>query len=192
MFTLCQGIWKRITEKKRYFVVIVGLDNAGKTTFLEQTKMRFTHGYRMLNPLRITSTVGLNVGEIDIGSVRLNFWDLGGQEDLRSLWHQYFKDSHALIFVVDSCDVSRFEDAAKAFQQIMDSEAVQHMPVLVVCNKNDLEDCVSVEEISRITTDDRHVGDFALVPVSALQGLNVERCIRWLCTALKKSDWPLQ
>lgn len=188
MYTLCQGIWKRITEKKNYFIVIVGLDNAGKTTFLEQTKMKFTRGYQMLNPLRITSTVGLNVGEIDIGSIRLNFWDLGGQEDLRSLWHQYFEDSHALIFVVDSCDVSRFSSVSKAFQQIMDSEAVQQMPVLVVCNKSDLEDCVSVEEISHLTADDRHMGDFAIVPVSALQGLNVDRCIRWLYTALKKSN----
>lgn len=26
------------------------------------------------------------VGKIDVGSVRLNFWDLGGQEELQSLW----------------------------------------------------------------------------------------------------------
>ncbi|VDD88449.1 unnamed protein product [Enterobius vermicularis] len=190
MYTLCQGIWKHLTEKKNYFIVIVGLDNAGKTTFLEQTKMKFTRGYKMLNPLNITSTVGLNVGEIEVGSMRLNFWDLGGQEDLRSLWHQYFEDCHALIFVVDSCDVGRFKNVAKTFEKIMDSETVQQMPVLVVCNKSDLEDCASVEEISRLTTDDRHIGDFALVPVSALQGLNVNRCIRWLCAALKKSNLP--
>jgi GTPase SAR1 family protein len=28
----------------------------------------------------------LSVGKIDIGNVRLNFWDLGGQEELQSLW----------------------------------------------------------------------------------------------------------
>lgn len=159
----------------------------------------------------------ISVGEIEVGSMRLNFWDLGGQEDLRSLWHQYFEDCHALIFVVDSCDVGRFKNVAKTFgtfffhlslaitslncllplsliiafsEKIMDSETVQQMPVLVVCNKSDLEDCASVEEISRLTTDDRHIGDFALVPVSALQGLNVNRCIRWLCAALKKSNLP--
>ena len=26
------------------------------------------------------------VGKIDIGGIRLNFWDLGGQEELQSLW----------------------------------------------------------------------------------------------------------
>ena len=27
-----------------------------------------------------------SVGKIDIGTLRLNFWDLGGQEELQSLW----------------------------------------------------------------------------------------------------------
>jgi GTPase SAR1 family protein len=30
--------------------------------------------------------VGLNIGKIDIAGIRLNFWDLGGQEELQSLW----------------------------------------------------------------------------------------------------------
>lgn len=39
-----------------------------------------------MNPSKITTTVGLNIGKIDIAGVRFNFWDLGGQEELRSLW----------------------------------------------------------------------------------------------------------
>ena len=31
------------------------------------------------------------VGKIDLGSVRLNFWDLGGQEELQSLWDKVSK-----------------------------------------------------------------------------------------------------
>lgn len=188
MYTLGHGLWKRITQKNDYFIVIVGLDNAGKTTFLEQTKMKFTNGYQMLNPLKITSTVGLNIGKVEIGSLRLNFWDLGGQEELHSLWHKYFEDSHALIFVIDACDTHRFKEVHNAFEQVMDSEAVQRMPVLVVCNKCDLEDCASVEQIREITSDDRHLGDLALVPVSALQGLNIDKCIRWLCTTLRRRN----
>ena len=26
------------------------------------------------------------VGQVDVEGVRLNFWDLGGQEELQSLW----------------------------------------------------------------------------------------------------------
>ncbi|XP_015259600.1 PREDICTED: ADP-ribosylation factor-related protein 1-like [Cyprinodon variegatus] len=35
---------------------------------------------------KVTTTVGLNIGTIDVGKARLMFWDLGGQEELQSLW----------------------------------------------------------------------------------------------------------
>lgn len=66
----------------------------------------------------------------------------------------------------------------------MENESVQKMPMLVVCNKSDLEECASVEQIRELTSDDRHRGDFALISVSALQGLNIDRCIRWLCIVM--------
>ncbi|VDM07472.1 unnamed protein product [Wuchereria bancrofti] len=191
MYTLGAGIWERLRRKSNYYIVIVGLDNAGKTTFLEQIKSRFIKNYQMLNPLKITSTVGLNgrisAGTIVLGSVRLSFWDLGGQEELQSLWHKYFEDSQALIFVVDSCDSDRFPEVSEAFKLIMNSEAVQKMPVLVACNKNDIEECTGTEIIRVLTTDDRHMGDLALIPISALQGLNIDRCMRWLCTVLTRN-----
>lgn len=39
-----------------------------------------------MNPSRITTTVGLNIGKIDVDGVSLSFWDLGGQQELQSLW----------------------------------------------------------------------------------------------------------
>ena len=86
MFSLLHGLWRYLTQKDEYFVVIVGIDDAGKTTFLEQTKIHFTRGYKGMNLNRITSTVGLNVGTINLSGARVHFWDLGGQGDLRTLW----------------------------------------------------------------------------------------------------------
>uniref|UniRef100_A0A0R3RZV4 ADP-ribosylation factor-related protein 1 n=1 Tax=Elaeophora elaphi TaxID=1147741 RepID=A0A0R3RZV4_9BILA len=127
------------------------------------------------------------IGTIVVDSLRLSFWDLGGQEELQSLWHKYFEDSQALIFVVDSCDPDRFSEVGEAFKLVMNSQAVQKMPVLVVCNKSDIEECIGTEIIRVLTTDDRHVGDLALIPISALQGLNIEHCMRWLCTVLTRN-----
>lgn len=53
---------------------------------MEATKTKFTKKYKAMNPSRITTTVGLNIGKIDVDGVRLNFWDLGGQQELQSLW----------------------------------------------------------------------------------------------------------
>jgi hypothetical protein len=55
-------------------------------TYLEAAKTKFNKGYKGLNPSKITTTVGLNIGQIDTKGIRLSFWDLGGQEELQSLW----------------------------------------------------------------------------------------------------------
>lgn len=86
MFSLLYGLWRYVTQKDEYFVVIVGLDDSGKTTFLEQAKIKFDRHYRGRDLRRITTTVGLNMGAVDVSGTRINFWDLGGQGDLRSLW----------------------------------------------------------------------------------------------------------
>lgn len=39
-----------------------------------------------MHPSKITTTVGLNIGQIELGGSKLSFWDLGGQQELQSLW----------------------------------------------------------------------------------------------------------
>ena len=77
MYTLLSGLYRALTQKGEFSVLILGLDNAGKTTFLESAKTKFTKGYRGVNPSKITATVGLNIGNIEADGVVLNFWDLG-------------------------------------------------------------------------------------------------------------------
>ena len=86
MYHLMTGFYKYLTRKEIYHVLILGLDDAGKSTFLETAKTKFIKNYKGLNLKSITTTVGLNIGQIDIGGVRLSFWDLGGQKELQSLW----------------------------------------------------------------------------------------------------------
>nr|KAF6470734.1 ADP ribosylation factor related protein 1 [Molossus molossus] len=45
MYTLLSGLYKYVFQKDEYCVLILGLDNAGKTTFLEQSKTRFSKYY---------------------------------------------------------------------------------------------------------------------------------------------------
>jgi GTPase SAR1 family protein len=86
MFSLLYGLWKYLFQRDQYFVLLLGLDNAGKTTFLEQSKTQFNNSYHGINLNKITATVGLNIGRIHTNGVILNFWDLGGQKDLQTLW----------------------------------------------------------------------------------------------------------
>ena len=63
-------MWRAWTQKDDFYVLILGLDNAGKTTFLESAKAKFTKDYKSQNPNKITTTVGLNIGKIDTDGIR--------------------------------------------------------------------------------------------------------------------------
>ena len=69
---------------------------------------------------------------------RLNFWDLGGQEELQALWDKYFAECHAIIYTVDSNDRDRVEESKKSFDVMIKNENLKGVPLLVLANKQDL------------------------------------------------------
>lgn len=69
-------------------------------TYLEAAKTKFTKNYKGMNPSKITTTVGLNIGKIDIAGVSFNFWDLGGQEELQSLWDKVINVQEYKIHII--------------------------------------------------------------------------------------------
>lgn len=71
-----------VTEHK---IVIVGLDNAGKTTILYQF---------LMNEVVTTSpTIGSNVEEVVWKNIHFIMWDLGGQQSLRAAWSTYYSNT---------------------------------------------------------------------------------------------------
>ncbi|XP_063152982.1 ADP-ribosylation factor-related protein 1 isoform X5 [Candoia aspera] len=142
MYTLLSGLYKYMFRRDEYCILILGLDNAGKTTFLEQTKTRFNKNYKGMSFSKITTTVGLNnllVGTIDVGKARLMFWDLGGQEELQSLWDKYYAESHGVIYIIDSTDEERLSESKQAFEKMVTNEILEGVPLLVLANKQDIE-----------------------------------------------------
>jgi len=116
MYTLLSGLYRHLTRKDEYCICILGLDNAGKTTYLDCAKAKKIQGYKRADSGRVTSTVGLNVGSIDTGGVTLQFWDLGGQTELQTLWDKYYSECHGIIYVIDSYDRERIEESKEAFE----------------------------------------------------------------------------
>ncbi len=113
MYTLLSGLWQSWLRKDEYYVLLVGLDDAGKTvcvcahvsyslvqTVLEKLKATYNPRYDPLPREKICPTVGMNgepsaiktlayndeVGRVDVDRARLVFWDLGGQSELQQLW----------------------------------------------------------------------------------------------------------
>uniref|UniRef100_A0A182Q701 ADP-ribosylation factor-related protein 1 n=1 Tax=Anopheles farauti TaxID=69004 RepID=A0A182Q701_9DIPT len=191
MYTLLSGFYKYLTQKDEYCILILGLDNAGKTTYLEAAKTKFTKNYRGMNPSKITTTVGLNIGQIDIAGIRMSFWDLGGQQELQSLWDKYYSESHAVIYVVDSNDRVRMNESKEVFDRMISNEYLSGIPLLVLANKQDLPDCMGVREIKPVFQEAGHLigrRDCLVMPVSALTGEGVDEGIKWLVESIKRNS----
>lgn len=47
------------------------------------------------------------------------FWDLGGQEELQSLWDKYYAESHGVIYLIDSADKERLQESKQAYGTFM-------------------------------------------------------------------------
>merc|ERR1719497_163195 len=103
MGNLFGKIWQRMVGTREMRILMVGLDNAGKTTILYKLKLG-----EIVNTI---PTIGFNVESVEYKNINFTVWDVGGQDKIRPLWRHYFEGTNGLIFVVDSNDRERTEDA---------------------------------------------------------------------------------
>ncbi len=83
----------------------------------------------------------------DSQTVTFHFWDVGGQEKLRPLWKSYTRGTDGIMFVVDSLDTERMEEAKTELYKIARSSENQGVPVLIIANKQDLRRALSLSQI---------------------------------------------
>ncbi|KAL1839123.1 hypothetical protein VTJ49DRAFT_1854 [Mycothermus thermophilus] len=176
-----------------YSVLLLGLDNAGKTTFHEQVKSIF-HPDGPPPNLKTVPTVGQNVSTIVLPDMYLKLWDVGGQLSLRKLWQSYYASCHAIVFIIDSTDIGdgnlgaeeeedndaspsgggevdgdiattaaqtggkqkprrgegssgRLEECRLVLEDVLQNSEAEGVPLLILANKQDREDCVEVVRI---------------------------------------------
>lgn len=137
---------------KALHIVILGLDCAGKTTVLY--RLRFnefvnTVPTKGFNTERVRVPIGASGGG-GHRSVACHFWDVGGQEKLRPLWRSYTRCADGLVFVVDSVDAERMEEAKTELHKITRLHDNLGVPVLVVANKQDLRAALPLSEVERL------------------------------------------
>ncbi|KAJ8917460.1 hypothetical protein NQ315_005507 [Exocentrus adspersus] len=86
MGLLFSKIWS-LFGNEEHKIVIVGLDNAGKTTILYQ--------FLMNEVVHTSPTIGSNVEEVVWRNIHFIMWDLGGQQSLRAAWSTYYTNTEA-------------------------------------------------------------------------------------------------
>lgn len=123
------------------------MDCAGKTTVLY--RLQFNEFVNTV-PTKGFNTEKIKVTLGNSKTVTFHFWDVGGQEKLRPLWKSYTRCTDGIVFVVDSVDVERMEEAKTELHKITRISENQGVPVLIVANKQDLRNSLSLSEIEKL------------------------------------------
>ena len=110
-----------VTGKSAQKIIVIGLDNAGKTAILNKFGGRL--GISGLANLKPTKGVDRRHIETENSDLDLFIWDFGGQEKFRSKYlknpEQYFLQVDLLIYVIDLQDSERFPESFEYFEQIL-------------------------------------------------------------------------
>lgn len=128
-------------------VVMLGLDSAGKTTALYRLKFD--------QYLNTVPTIGFNCEKIKGTTGKAKgtsfvIWDVGGQDKLRPLWRSYTRCTDGIVFVLDSVDEERMEEARMELIRTAKSPENAGVPILVLANKQDLPTAKDPREIERL------------------------------------------
>ena len=70
----------------------------------------------------LTPRPPLHIQVTPVKGVTFTMWDVGGQEKVRALWRHYYEGTEGLVFVVDSSDVTRVQEARQELFNILTDE----------------------------------------------------------------------
>merc|ERR1711934_212405 len=116
-------LFAKLGYKKDCRILMVGLDNAGKTTVLYKLKLG--------EVVTTIPTIGFNVETVEYKNITFTVWDVGGQSKIRPLWRHYYQGTNGIIFVVDSMDRDRIEDAREELARLLSAEEMRDAALLV-------------------------------------------------------------
>ncbi|XP_033486626.1 ADP-ribosylation factor-like protein 14 [Epinephelus lanceolatus] len=162
-------------------VLMLGLDGAGKTTLLYKLKYN--------ESVVTVPTVGFNVEtlETDRSSPGLTVWDVGGQKKMRPHWKHHYPDTAGLVFVVDSWDQKRLDEARKELRRVLRHECLRGVPLVIFANKQDLHEAMSIEALCLTLYLEKLCEGRAwfVQPCSATTGMGLEEGFRRIAYLMK-------
>eukprot|EP00930_Biecheleria_cincta_P079568 TRINITY_DN6745_c0_g3_i1.p1 TRINITY_DN6745_c0_g3~~TRINITY_DN6745_c0_g3_i1.p1 ORF type:complete len:182 (+),score=36.43 TRINITY_DN6745_c0_g3_i1:89-634(+) len=133
-------LFSKLLGKQEMRILMVGLDAAGKTTILYKLKLG--------EVVTTIPTIGFNVETVEYKNISFTVWDVGGQDKIRPLWRHYYQGTQGLIFVVDSNDRDRVEDAREEMTKMLNEDEMRDAVLLVFANKQDLPNAMPAAEVT--------------------------------------------
>ncbi|KAH7105268.1 GTP-binding protein [Auriculariales sp. MPI-PUGE-AT-0066] len=166
-------IRKNRRKQKEMRLLFLGLDNAGKTTILKKLNGE--------DISTISPTLGFNIKTFVHNNYTLNVWDVGGQRTLRPYWRNYFEQTDAIVWVVDSSDRLRLDDCRTELHSLLQEDRLAGASLLVFVNKQDIPGSltdVQIREALQLDSIKSH--QCKVQPCSAVTGDNLLVGLNWV------------
>jgi len=173
------GFWQ-----KKATIILLGLDNAGKTTLLFKLKNNTISSF--------IPTQRAQMETIELGHITFKAWDLGGHEAVRDLWKDYYVEADAVIFLVDSADSARFGEAKIVLNELLTSFGLATTPFLILGNKSDVNTAVNRETLmsvlniqkNQLGTSSELDRPMQVFTCSLVAGTGFTEALKWLANIL--------
>jgi len=158
---------------KELRILLLGLDNAGKTSCLKKlSEEEISH---------IMPTQGFNIKSLQQEGFKLNVWDIGGQKAIRPYWRNYYDNTDALVYVIDSADRRRVQETGIELNALLEEEKLAGVPVLVLANKQDLLNAMPPKELSeQLNLHNIRDRQWQIQACSAKTGAGLQEGIEWV------------
>lgn len=178
MGVILTKVLQGILGNKEVRVLILGLDNAGKTTILYKLQMG--------EVVTTVPTIGFNVETVQYKNLRFQVWDLGGQTSIRPYWRCYYQNTNAIIYVVDSADPERMGISKQELVTMLEEEELKDAALVVFANKQDLPTALKEEEIAeKLGLASLKSRQWAIFKTSAIKGDGLYDGLDWLVNTLR-------
>ncbi|GBG26456.1 ADP-ribosylation factor [Hondaea fermentalgiana] len=162
-------------------ILLVGLDSAGKTTCVRLLKGENPHG--------TLPTTESEFVEVKYKHHKLVITDVGGQAFLRPYWRHHYTGTQGIIFVVDSMDTGRFDDALEELRVLLVDAQLDNVPLVVFANKQDQPGAATIDQVrAAFVTNNDKLGarPVSTVAGSALSGDGFYEGLDWLLTKMHR------
>uniref|UniRef100_A0A2K6JXZ0 ADP ribosylation factor 1 n=1 Tax=Rhinopithecus bieti TaxID=61621 RepID=A0A2K6JXZ0_RHIBE len=140
MGNIFANLFTGLFGKKEMRILMASLDAVGKTTILSKLKLG--------EIVTTIPTTGFNVETVEYKNISFTVWDVGGQDKIWRLWHHDFQNPQGLIFVVDSNDRERVNEAREELMRMLAEDELWDAVLLVFANKQDLPNAMNAAEIT--------------------------------------------
>ncbi|KAI5949689.1 hypothetical protein CANMA_005496 [Candida margitis] len=118
-------------KDKEIRMLVLGLDNSGKTTIV---KNMLHEDVDIISP-----TMGFQIQSLPYKGYTLNMWDIGGQTSLRAFWSNYFDKTDVVMWVIDGLSLERIEESYRELRdKIIEQDRLVGVYLLIAINKTDL------------------------------------------------------